>query len=258
MRKLLLALAFVVLPIATKAATIPFVGCPTDVPGGGQVTPTGQPMKVDMPADIAAKLALYGGAHEAVLAPRGWKCSGILGNDAELLRIDPPAATLHVNNPSIFVGSWGGGSGFQTAMHIAGQYFPNLVSTAELQNFVEDWNGYGVTVAQILAPRYPTDRLTYLGPSALEYETPPRKDGLERLVFGATSLFAQYGIISLHLIKDGSNYDPDGSHINFITVSLPYDFAYLTPYILRASRPCILNGNIVSCTMYDGITYPDQ
>lgn len=243
---------------ARALTTIPFVGCVSDAMNGQHfAAPSGKPLRLNLPPKIAAKLALYAGASRTILAPRGWRCSGALWGDGERLDITPPTGSPHANETSISIGTWGEGSGFYTAMQIAGRYFPDLVSDEEIKSFIVNW-GYGGTVAQFLGPRYPSDELTYLNASSLEYETPPGKDGIEQLVLGSTSPFAQFGIISLHLIKYESGYDEHDSHINFINVNLPPDLAYLTPYVLAASRPCILHEDHASCTMHDDITYANQ
>jgi hypothetical protein len=50
----------------------------------------------------------------------------------------------------------------------------------------------------------------------------------------------------------------DDRVIGFLNVALPPDLAYLTPFILAASEPCMLDEDAPSCTMQNGITYPDQ
>jgi len=261
MRKLLLALAFVVLPIATKAATIPFVGCPTDVPGGGQVTPTGQPMTVDMPTKVAAKVALYSGAYEAVIAPRGWECSGEVGSDAISLSVTPPKKSLYADRVSITISTdmAGTGSAISDVATIGSTYFSNLVSAEQFKSFLTDWEqnfGRFNLSPPVQAPRYPADRLTYLSPSAFAYETPAGKIGIAQLVAGGSSPFAQQGIISLQ-----GKYIPnaeDDRVIISINVSLPPTLANLAPFILAAARPCMLDENAAACTIMNNITYPSQ
>jgi hypothetical protein len=261
MRKLLLTLAFVLLPIAAKAATIPFVACPVDMRGPGEeLTPTGRPLTVDLPTVIAGKLALYAGAHQAVLAPRSWTCTAGIGSDAAGLIITPPAGSPHAKGAAITISfdASGTGSAIADVMTIGRTYFPNLVSAAQYADFLKSWTGVGQGAPP--APRYPTDRIKYLSPSMLEYETPPGKNGIGQLTTFGSSVFAQSGIISLEgkyvppTVENGVPMNgEDDRGINALNVSLPPDLANLTPYILAASRLCMGDD---SCALTDDIDYP--
>ena len=151
----------------------------------------------------------------------------------------------------------GMGTAYYEINVIGRTYFPKLVSAKTYGSFVKDWTSRGGNVAPVPAPRYPTDRVTYVSNSALEYETPPEKDGIAQLADGAASSFAQYGIITIQgkYLPEGNE---DGRVISFLNVALPPDLAYLTPFILAASEPCMLDEDAPSCTMQNGITYPDQ
>jgi hypothetical protein len=219
-------------PPAQAASTIPFVGCSAsgsqDVPA-----PSGAPVQLNIPPNIAAKLALYAGAYQAILAPRGWDCSGGVGTDAISLSIAPPKGSPHAKDSSITIRTdmEGTGSDRSDINTFGRTYFPKLVSAAEYNSFVTDWDKEGGIAAPPPATRYSTDRLTYLSPSALEYETPPAKDGIAQLGIGGNSRFAQYGIISIQ-----GKYLPDDNEddrvISFIRVTLPPNLAYLTKFIL--------------------------
>jgi hypothetical protein len=259
MRKLLLAVAFAVLPGIAAAVTIPFIACPAEITGGLLIAPTGHPITVDIPAGAAAKLALDAGAYQAVLAPGGWTCSAGIGSDATELIITPRARSPHAKDAAITVRSdmSGSGSAIADVMTIGRTYFPNLVSAAQYADFLKSWTGIGK--ADPPAQRYPSDRIKYLTPSMLEYMTPPGKNGIAQLAAGGSSVFAQSGFISLQ-----GKYSPptieNGLHINgeddriiiALNVNLPPDLADLTPYILAASSPCI-SGD--SCVLTNGIDY---
>jgi hypothetical protein len=245
-------------PPARAASTIPFVGCSAsgsqDVPA-----PSGDPTELNIPANIAAQLALYAGAYEAVIAPRGWNCTGGFGTDAISLSIAPPKGSQYAKDSSITIRS--DRAGTRTADYdintIGRTYFPKLVSAENYKGFVADWNSRGGSVAPVQAPRYSTDRLTYLSQPAFEYETPPNKNGIAQLSNGVASHFAQHGIISIQG-KYLPDYNEDDRVVSFINAVLPPDLVYLTPYILVASRPCMLDYDAASCKIHDGITYPDQ
>ena len=64
--------------------TVPFVGCPSDGQAGPVATPTGGPVRVSLPARVAAELAYYkGGQGTGVLAPRGWQCFESYGSSGQ-------------------------------------------------------------------------------------------------------------------------------------------------------------------------------
>ncbi len=250
-------LPFIAFP-ANAASTVPFVGCSAsglqEVPA-----PSGDPVELNFPPNVAAKLALYAGAYDAVLAPRGWNCSGGVGSDAISLSIVPPTSSPHAGDSSITIRTdmEGMGSEFYDLNTIGRTYFPKLVNAESFKSFLVECKRRGFNVAPVPAPRYPSDRLTYLSQSAFEYETPQGKDGIAKWINGGTSPFAQYGIISVQ-----GKYVPDGNEddrvVRFINVNLPPDLAYLTKFILAASRPCMLDYDAASCKMRVGITYPDQ
>lgn len=221
--------------------------------------PSGAPVELNIPANIAAKLALYAGAFETVLAPKGWNCTGGVGTDVISLSITPPKASPDAKGSSITIRSdmEGMGTEFDDVNTIGRTYFPKLVSAAQFNSFAADWDKEGGIPAPPPATRYLTDRLTYISQAAVEYETPPGKDGIAQLANGGTSPFPQYGIISIqgkYLPQDNE----DDRSVSFINVTLPPDLAYMTKFILAASRPCMLDYDSASCRIHDGITYPDQ
>jgi len=138
-------------------------------------------------------------------------------------------------------------------MTIGRTYFPKLVSAAAYENFLLDWNRYAHDQLT-QAPRYSTDRLIYLSPSALEYETPAVKSGIAQWVAHKNSPFVQYGIISI-TGKYLSSDNEDDRIIIFINVNLPPEFSYLTPFILAAARPCMLGEGATSCPLQNGVVY---
>jgi hypothetical protein len=248
--------SFAALASPGNAATIPFVGC---LASGQQNIPApfGKPIQLDIPQDIASKLAVYAGAFQVILAPRGWKCSGGAGSDAISLSIVPAVGSPDANDASIVIRAdmQGTGTARFDLMTIGRTYFPNLVGAAQYETFLHEWKQQGETAIQ--APRYPTDRIKYLSQSAFEYETPAGKNGVAQLSTGGNSPFAQYGIISVQ-----GEYFPgvneDDRVMFFLNVDLPPDLADLTPYILAASKPCMLDRKSAACSIYDDIVHESQ
>jgi hypothetical protein len=237
----LCVLPFIASP-AQAASTLPFVGCAST----GMMTmaaPTGKPILLNIPAQIASKLALFAGAYQAVLGPRGWICWGGIGNDVQVLSLAPPGNSDD-NGPRIIIETWGNGSGYTTAMSIAGRYFPKIVNHTDVENFLAESGNDGFTVQKFIAPSYPADRLTYLTPTALEFTTPAGETGIEDKLGFHHFTFATRGMINLKIIKDNS----DHSYIHYIVVSLPPELSYMTDTILDFSRKCILFDDHASCS----------
>jgi len=245
-------------PPALAASTIPFVGCSAsgsqDVPA-----PSGEPIELNIPANIAAKLALYAGAFEEVLAPRGWNCTGGFGTDATSLYIAPSKGSPYAKDASVTISSDREGTytDYSDINTIGRTYFPKLVTAEEYKSFVADWRGRGFSFAPVPVPRYLTDRLTYLSQSAIEYKTQPDKVGIAQWAGSSSSPFTQYGIISIQG-KYFPESNEDGRYISFLNIILPHDLAYLTSFILIASRPCMIDEGAASCKIKHGITYKYQ
>ena len=241
---------------AVALSTIPFVGCASDDSIDHYFSPPSRnPVQIDLPPNIAAKLALYADDY-AILGPRGWECDGDRASTVVLLDLYPARTSQSYQPIGIDISNNSETTGFRKAIQISGRYFPKSVSKSDLKNFVEDWFGDDVSVAQIIVPSYPTDRITYLSPAALAFETPPGKPGIMNGIGGGQpSPIKISGIISVNF---ATNDREDNSSYSFINVSLPPNLDYLTPYILEASKACVLRNDHASCTMQDGVIDPYQ
>src|SRR5208282_5998832 len=72
------------------AASVPFVGCPSDGQTGPIEAPTGTARSVQIGRGAARELAYYEAAIGfGVLAPRGWHCLGNSGSSGASLFVSP-------------------------------------------------------------------------------------------------------------------------------------------------------------------------
>jgi hypothetical protein len=155
---------------------VPFHGCRSD----GQVGPIPAPAVPDRVIQVEAAFSQRLSYYKAefgtgVLAPRGWNCFGIYGSAGSHLVVTPSifddgsfeatAALVQVSDMS------GGTSGRFAVAEVVARIFPAYRDFA--RNILRD-----------LTPRtysfvpYPSDRLTYRSDRIVEYETPPRTEGL--------------------------------------------------------------------------------
>ncbi len=226
---------------ANAESTIPFIGCASS----GMMkmaAPTGKSISLDLPANIASKLAIFAGAYQAVLGPRTWRCSGGLGNDSQLLSVFQSRAS-DGSKGEIEVGSWGEGSGATQAMSFAGRYFPKLVDHTDIKTFMTARGMDGVTEAQFIAPYYPASTLLYLTSSAFAFTTRANETGIESELLFPVSALPKSGIVKLEIRKD--NFDL--SYMHWVVVSLPPNLSYLQPTILAFSKKCILHADKSVC-----------
>jgi hypothetical protein len=190
----LLAAVFVTLttPLAA-AATVPFVGCPSDGQVGPDPAPQGRPIVVDLPPAIAAQLAFYESKYDnGVLAPRGWHCANTEGSNGWVTvvaqqRIRPSAMILgrgpQITGPAIQLGiRYGGTSGRFDVARLIARYFP------QRRWFLQRVIAEGLEPARDF-PRgpYPADRLVSRRTDVVEVATPPWRRGLGTFSFLAPS-----------------------------------------------------------------------
>jgi hypothetical protein len=184
-------------PAPSAAVTVPFVGCASDGQAGPQAAPSGQSLKIAIPAAIAHRLAYYKAEYSSgVLAPRGWHCFSTYGSNGANLFVSPDpidSKTLlsldwkGFTGPAVQISvSDGGTSGrFEVAKVIA-RVFP------EYKAFAQRVIAEGIEPASDFPfGPYPGDKLTYRGRNIVEFVTPPNAQGLgtdSRLQASATSI----------------------------------------------------------------------
>ena len=230
------ALALAALPAfaqpVTAASTIPFVGCPSDS-DGGPITPTGEPIIANIPEDIANKLALYVNVFNlAVLAPRGWKCSGGQAVVDNSISIYPPSSSPH--NTSVI-----------SIAHVAYTnripnkyvlYFPTIMTMKAALNEAAGW---GQTPDQYIIKRYLSDRITYIDKTTIEFMTPANHVGLGNALLSNPDdtpvpvPLTIFGLIGYNMTGD--------SYEETLAVELPESLSYLHAYIISFAKDCYFN-----------------
>lgn len=184
-------LGVVLAAVSTSAyaqTSVPYVGCPGDGQTGPYQATKGSPKPVNLPLEVANKLAWYEYKGDAgqigTLGPRGWNCFVTIGSDGETLYVAPEAMNSakileHKNwkgftGPAIQLsGSDGGTSGrFEVARMVA-RVFPAYRSYA--RRIIAE--GFGPASDYPFGP-FPSDRLTYKGKKLVEFTTPRHRKGL--------------------------------------------------------------------------------
>ncbi len=226
---------FVTLASPGHAATIPFVGCPTDA-DCGQVTPTGQPITVNIPDQVAAKLALYAGVENlGVLGPRGWQCSGQQVGGGNNMWIFPKRGSVD-SATVIAITSDVDNSGGTEGVDQYARYFPKIISHQFANADAAGWNQ---SPDQYIIKKYSTDHLNYLTDSAFEFITPANHLGLGDVVLPVRehtpepTALTTYGLISIS--------SEDGTELQSLIVKSPKNFDNLHTYIIDFSASCFLN-----------------
>jgi hypothetical protein len=166
-----------------QTVTVPFVGCPARGQSGWQA-PKGADEVVRLDSGVARKLAYYQAAYgSGVLAPRGWHCFGIDGSDGIFLFVSP----LPIKGDDLFGQNWAGLAGsavqvdnidgstsgrFEVAEVIA-RVFPARRSF--VQNVIDLFDQ---PASRYEYGPYPKDKLIRQTDRLVEYQTPPRSEGL--------------------------------------------------------------------------------
>ena len=209
---------------------VPFVGCKADGQAGPLNAPAKKFKEVDIPGELAPKLAWYESEQgPGVLAPRGWTCFETYGSNGGSLYVsakplDPDLLFSRewkgISGPAVQLSvSIGDTSGRFEVAEIIARVFPTHMSFAKR------------VIAEGLQPAssfptgpYPSDKLTYKTKELVEYTPPPDRDGL-----GTES----------HLIK---NSDPiygvamlTGKELSLthLSVRLPSEMRDLVPVIIQ-------------------------
>lgn len=200
--------------------TVPFVGCPTDGQAGPVAAPTGGPVRVSLPARVAAELAYYkGGQGTGVLAPRGWQCFESYDATGNGLVVRPGAVSwgMEVEGPAVVAEvRSSGASGRFTVARVIARVFP------EFQWFVD---GVREGFDELDLPSGPvaTDVLKRRGPRVVEYRTLGGMDGLGTDGWLKKEAWPIDGVVVL------VGETPDLVRVN---VRLPERLRWLAPFVL--------------------------
>lgn len=235
--KSFLAIAFgataLLLGCSLRAASVPFVGCPSF----GQIrrldAPQGTSQAVPFREKDAQKLAFYAsGDGIGILAPRGWYCQGASGSGGAVLYVGPKAIVSRSSG-------WQGLAGpVIEAKDIPGEYSGRYY-VAELMQRV--FLAYQSFAPQLLygydvppsSGAFPQDRLTYRSDRVVEYTTPAGAAGLGN--FDSNIGESDLPISGVAILR-GDAAHPHASvppHVLLLSIRLPREIAELTPAIIQ-------------------------
>jgi len=209
---------------------VPFVGCKSDGQTGPLDAPKSAWKAVRIDASVAARLAYYGtGSASGVPAPRGWYCFGTYGSAGSTLFVTPQpikrddlfsSTWRGITGPAVQVaGVEGGTSGRFEVARVIARVFPAYKA------FVEGVIKEGLEPASHFPfGPFPNDKLIYRGDRIVEYQTPPRAEGLGTM----SRLLASDDPIDGVAILQGQTPD-----LLLVSVRLPPDMSTLTSHIIQ-------------------------
>ena len=202
---------------------VPFVGCPADGQAGPVAAPKGEPVRVSLPARVAAELSYYkGGRGTGVLAPRGWHCLEIYGSSGQGLVVRPGAVGFgaDVEGPAVVAElRYGGTSGRFTVARVIARVFPGF-------RWFVDGVRQGFEDLDLPSGPVATDVLKRRGARVVEYRTPGGMEGLGTDGLLKKEAWPIDGVVVL--VGD----TPDLVRVN---VRLPERLRWLAPSILGAA-----------------------
>lgn len=226
-----------VLCAGTKPAlvTVPFVGCASDGQGGPQPSPEGAPVRLQVPAAVAERLAYYAvGVGWGVLGPRGWHCFGTYGSSGAALHLSStPIDTSGIftkewrrfSGPALEISTWDGStSGRYEVAEAVARLFPSargLTRRAE-------WEATQMLGLAMPRGPFPADKLTYRGKRLVEFTTPPGQEGLGRKSRLLDNGEPVHGFVML-----GTHRECKTPYILQLTFRLPAGMQDLAPYLIR-------------------------
>lgn len=159
-----------------ESVTVPFVGCRLQGQLEEMEAPAGKPVPVAISASAAVKLAYYRDTGKfGVLAPRGWYCLGVLGSGTEEMFVSPePIDPARISSgPGIEMKLSFGPVGRLDAAAMIARAFPSYWWFAD-----EVVAGDEHLAASFIFGPYPKDKVIRHGETVVEFETPPRTEGL--------------------------------------------------------------------------------
>jgi hypothetical protein len=168
------------------AATVPFVGCPTDSLTAPLPAPKGAAIPVPFDAKTAARLAFYKSqVDQGVIGPRGWHCQSFKAFSGWVTIVTPatpsPSTMLRyakfhpITGPAIQITRFDGlSSGREDIAKLIARYFPER---GVFLKFVKS----AVPMADYPAGPFPKDQRLAQKRGIVEYLTPAGKEGLGTL-----------------------------------------------------------------------------
>jgi hypothetical protein len=179
------AAVILLLTASTQAATVPFVGCPTDALAAPLPAPHGNPVAVTLDAKTASRLAFYKSqVDQGVVGPRNWHCLSFKAPSGWVTIVTPsepnPSTMLRyakfhpIKGPAIQITHFDGlSAGRLDIAKLIARYFPQ-------HDFFLKF-----VVASKVAPAsdfprgpYANDTLIANKRDIVEYMTPAGKEGL--------------------------------------------------------------------------------
>ena len=215
----------------TRAVQVPFVGCASDGQVGPLEAPKGKARSLPILASVAERLADYAAENgPQVLGPRGWYCFGTYGSNGASLFLSPEP----ISGKDLFSDSWKGFSGTAIQISVSDSGTSGRFEVAAViarvfpahQSFVKDVISEGIEPASSFPTGpYPNDKLTYLNPKTVEFETPANTDGL-----GTRSRLLKNNMP----IRGVAILDPgDDGSLTLVSIRLPAGLTDLTGVIVR-------------------------
>ena len=236
-----LVLVFAAASFSAWAQTsVPYVGCSGDGQTGPYAAAKGSPKPVNLPPEIANRLAWYEYRGDAgqigTLGPRGWNCFVTIGSNGETLYVAPEALDsaklLEHTNWKGFTGaaiqlsvSDGGTSGrFEVARTVA-RVFPAYRNYA--RKIIAE--GFGPASDYPFGP-FPSDHLTYKGKKLVEFTTPGHHKGL-----GTMSWFlpSDGPIIGFAQLTIGPDIDTE---LLQLSLRLPHSLSFLSTTLIQQAE----------------------
>lgn len=210
------------------AEIVPIVGCPADGQMGKMPPPMGEAQVMDIDPAAARGLALYQAFEfDGILAPRGWHCFYKYGSSGGELILAPDARieTLDdttLDGPAIV---WSYFFGDTYGRFTVARFSARLFQKEE-QEFIQRVIDEGIeTKEDFPTGPFPDDKLRYLNPREVEFETPAYRDGMGTVVLDKGSE-PIYGLAALL----GPAGEPDFA---ILAVRLPPELSYLRPAITQ-------------------------
>lgn len=188
MNKSLTFTFFIALPFLAQAQTIGagpadtasvlYVGCTImSMAGQTMAAPQGHAINLDVPPNIAEKLAFYYGQNAFALAPRGWTCLSDNGATGTVLDIWPPGGN-RTTGPLVEMQNWSADpAGYAIIAAYGGTYFPKQYPSQQIESMLQQ-RGDNIPLSEFLVPKFTADQVTYLGNAILAFRTPPNQVGL--------------------------------------------------------------------------------
>ncbi len=225
---------------AFAQTSVLYVGCPGDGQTGPYQPAKGSPRPVNLPLEVANKLAWYEYKGDAgqfgTLGPRGWNCFVTIGSDGWSLYVAPEpldnAKILEHKNWKGFTGpviqlsfSEGGTSGrFEVAQMVA-RVFPAYRNYA--RKIIAE--GFG-PASDYPFGRFPTDHLTYKGKKLVEFTTPAHHKGLGTMSW---LLPSDQLITGFALLTIAPDVDTELRHLS---LRLPHSLSFLSATLIQQAE----------------------